>query len=404
MKRVVVTGIGIVSSLGHCKETVASALRNGKSGIVFREDFKQMGLKCHVGGALDIDPSHHIDRKLLRFMAPCASYAYLSTQQAVVDSKLPSELVSHPRTGLVMGSGGVSGIKFTEAAEVMRTKGIKYAGPYRVTQTMNSCVSATVASPLNIKGVNYSLTSACATSAHCIGHGVELIQLGKQDVIFAGGADDIHWTTMGFFDAMGALTHRYNDTPSLASRPYDRDRDGFVPSLGSGTIVLEEYQHALKRGAHILCEITGYGATCDGADMVVPSGEGAERCMHMALNTTSRPVDYINTHGTGTPRGDLIELEAIGRVFRHDCPDMSATKSLSGHSLGAAGVHEAIFSILMMQNDFIAGSAHIDHLDTGANGYPIIQQTKYKKLDSIMSNSFGFGGTNACLIFERLNA
>jgi 3-oxoacyl-[acyl-carrier-protein] synthase-1 len=401
MKRAVITGLGIVSCLGNDREAVTKSLREGISGIRRREDFAEMGLRCNVGAVLDIDPKDHIDRKILRFMGPSSAYAYIATDRAIADAGLSEEQVSNPRTGLVMGSGGVSGEMFVESIDVMRERGIKRAGPYRVTQIMASAVSANVATPFKIKGVNYSLASACATSAHCIGHAVELIQLGKQDVLLAGGSDDMHWSMAGMFDAMGALTSKYNDSPEIASRAYDADRDGFAPGLGAGTVVVEELEHALARGANIICEVTGYGATSDGADMVSPSGEGAERCMKMAMATAPGPIDYINTHGTSTPVGDIAELGAIRKTFGDNCPDISSTKSLSGHSLGAAGVHEAIYCMLMMQGDFVAGSANIDNLDEHAEGLPILLATKEKQLNRVMSNSFGFGGTNATLVMER---
>jgi len=353
---------------------------------------------------LDIDPKEHIDRKVLRFMGASASYAYIATDRAIADAGLSEDMVSNPRTGLVMGAGGVSGEMFTESIDVMRERGIKRAGPYRVTQIMASTVSACVATPFKIKGVNYSMASACATSAHCIGHALELIQLGKQDIVLAGGSEDMHWSMAGPFDAMGALTSKYNDTPEIASRAYDAERDGFAPGLGAGTVVVEELEHALARGANIICEITGYGATSDGADMVSPSGEGAERSMKMAMETASGPIDYINAHGTSTPVGDIAELGAIRNTFGDNCPDISSTKSLSGHSLGAAGVHEAIYCMLMMEAGFVTGSAHIDKLDDHAAGLPILLETKDKKLDRVMSNSFGFGGTNATLVMERYSS
>ena len=334
-------------------------------------------------------------------MGDSAAYGYIATDRAIADAGLTDEMVSNLRTGLIMGSGGLSGEMFVEAVDVMRARGIKRAGPYRVTQIMASTVSACVATPFKIKGVNYSLSSACATSAHCIGHAVELIQLGKQDVLLAGGAEEMHWSMAAMFDAMGALTSKYNDTPAIASRAYDAGRDGFAPSLGGGCVVVEELEHALARGANIICEVTGYGATSDGADMVSPSGEGAERCMKMALETASGPMDYINTHGTSTPVGDMAELGAIRNVFGDNCPVISSTKSLSGHSLGAAGVHEAIYCMLMMEADFVAASAHIDTLDDHAKGLPILLESKQTTLNRVMSNSFGFGGTNAALVMER---
>ena len=403
MRRAVITGMGIVSCLGNDKESVTHSLKNGISGIRRRDDFAEMGLRCNVGGLIDLDPKDHIDRKVLRFMGESAAFGYIATDRAIADAGLSEELVTSLRTGLIMGSGGLSGEMFVEAVDVMRARGIKRAGPYRVTQIMASTVSACIATPFKIKGVNYSLSSACATSAHCIGHAVELIQLGKQDVLLAGGAEEMHWSMAAMFDAMGALTSKYNDTPSIASRAYDADRDGFAPSLGGGCVVVEELEHALARGANIICEVTGYGATSDGADMVSPSGEGAERCMRMAMETASGPMDYINTHGTSTPVGDVAELGAIRNTFGNSCPDISSTKSLSGHSLGAAGVHEAIYCMLMMENDFVVASAHIDSLDENASGLPILLETKQTKLNRIMSNSFGFGGTNASLVMEKYN-
>ena len=403
MRRAVITGMGIVSCLGNDKESVTHSLKNGISGIRRRDDFAEMGLRCNVGGLIDLDPKDHIDRKVLRFMGDSAAFGYIATDRAIADAGLSEELVTSLRTGLIMGSGGLSGEMFVEAVDVMRARGIKRAGPYRVTQIMASTVSACIATPFKIKGVNYSLSSACATSAHCIGHAVELIQLGKQDVLLAGGAEEMHWSMAAMFDAMGALTSKYNDTPAIASRAYDADRDGFAPSLGGGCVVVEELEHALARGANIICEVTGYGATSDGADMVSPSGEGAERCMKMAMETASGPMDYINTHGTSTPVGDVAELGGIRNTFGNICPDISSTKSLSGHSLGAAGVHEAIYCMLMMENDFVAASAHIDSLDENASGLPILLETKQTKLNRIMSNSFGFGGTNASLVMEKYN-
>jgi 3-oxoacyl-[acyl-carrier-protein] synthase-1 len=401
MRRAVITGLGIVSCLGNDKKSVTHSLRNGISGIQHREDFVDMGLRCNVGGLIDLNPKDHIDRKILRFMGDSAAFGYIATDRAIADSGLTQEMISDLRTGLIMGSGGLSGEMFVDAVDIMRERGIKRAGPYRVTQIMASTVSACVATPFKIKGVNYSLSSACATSAHCIGHAVELIQLGKQDVLLAGGAEEMHWSMAAMFDAMGALTSKYNDSPSVASRAYDVDRDGFAPSLGGGCVVVEELEHAIARGANIICEITGYGATSDGADMVSPSGEGAERCMKMALASASGPIDYINTHGTSTPVGDIAELGAIRNTFDTNCPMISSTKSLSGHSLGAAGVHEAIYCMLMMENDFITASANIDNLDPHTEGLPIALRTQEISLNRVMSNSFGFGGTNASLVMEK---
>ncbi len=402
MKRVVITGMGIVSCLGNDKETVTQSLLESRSGIVFREDFQEMGLRCNVAASLDLDPAEHIDRKVLRFMGPSAAYGYIAMDRAIADSGLNEDQVSNVRTGLVMGSGGVSGQMFTETIDVMRARGIKKAGPYRVTQIMASTVSACLATPFKIKGTNYSIASACATSAHSIGHAMELIQMDKQDVVFAGGAEDMHWSMAGMFDAMGALSSKYNDTPEKASRAYDADRDGFVPGVGAGCLVVESLDHALARGAKIYAEIVGYGSTSDGYDMVAPSGEGAVRCMKMAMATTDGTIDYINTHGTSTPVGDLQELKAIKETFGNETPPISSTKSLSGHGLGAAGVQEAIFSLLMMENDFICASANIDNIDPEAANLPIVtKRVDNANLQRVMSNSFGFGGTNATLVFQR---
>ena len=402
MRRAVITGLGIVSCLGNNRKSVTNSLRNGVSGLQFRQDFADMGLRCNVGPNLDIDIKQHIDRKVLRFMGESGAYAYIAAKNAIADAGLDAQMVSNERTGLVMGSGGVSGRMFTETVDVMRERGIKRAGPYRVTQIMASAVSACVGTPLKIRGVNYSMASACATSAHCIGHALELIQMGKQDIVLAGGSEDMHWSMAGMFDAMGALTSNYNANPQMASRAYDSGRDGFAPSAGAGCLVVEELKHAQDREANILAEITGYGATSDGFDMVSPSGEGAERCMKMAMSTASRPVEYINTHGTSTPVGDIAELSAIRNVFGDKCPLISSTKSLSGHSLGAAGVHEAIYSLLMMETDFIAASCNIQSMDEAASDLPILLKREDRELDCVMSNSFGFGGTNSTLIFEKL--
>ncbi|PHS74826.1 MAG: beta-ketoacyl-[acyl-carrier-protein] synthase I, partial [Porticoccus sp.] len=396
---------GIVSCLGNDRETVTTALKEGKSGIVFREDFEEMGLRCNVAARIDLDLAELIDRKILRFMGPSAAYGYIATERAIADAGLSEDQVSNIRTGLVMGSGGVSGEMFTETIDVMRAKGIKKAGPYRVTQIMASTVSACLATPFKIKGTNYSIASACATSAHSIGHAMELIQMNKQDIVFAGGAEDMHWSMAGMFDAMGALSTKYNDTPQLASRAYDADRDGFVPGVGAGCLVVEELEHALARGATIYAELVGYGSTSDGYDMVAPSGEGAARCMKMAMQTTQGDIDYINTHGTSTPVGDLQELKAIRETFGEKVPPISSTKSLSGHGLGAAGVQEAIFSLLMMEHNFICASANIDNLDPEAADLPIVtKRVDQANLQRVMSNSFGFGGTNATLVFQRYNS
>jgi len=404
MKRVVVTGLGITSCLGLDAETVTESLRLGRSGIRFKQEYADMGFRSHVAGSVDIDFKEHIDRKTLRFMGDAAAYAYISMKQAIDDSGLTDDQVSNVRTGLVMGSGGASAANQVEAADILRAKGIRRVGPYRVTQVMGSTTSACLATPFKIKGVNYSMSSACATSAHCIGNAMEQIQLGKQDIVFAGGAEEEHWTMSSLFDAMGALSSKYNDTPDKASRAYDADRDGFVIAGGGGVIVLEEYEHAKARGAKIYAELTGYGATSDGYDMVAPSGEGAIRCMQLAASTVDAPIDYINAHGTSTPVGDLAELGAVKKAFGDNAPLVGSTKSLSGHSLGAAGVQEAIYCLLMMENDFIAASANIENLDPEADGVPIIRERKDNAgLKTVMSNSFGFGGTNASLVFEKLS-
>lgn len=401
MRRAVVTGIGIVSCLGNDKETVLDSLKQGKSGIKFQPDYEEMGLRSHIAGTVDIDFSEHIDRKQLRFMGDAAAYSYISMQQAIDDAGLTEAQVSNPRTGIIMGSGGSSPINQVESADILRNKGIRRVGPYRVTQTMGSTVSACLATPFKIKGVNYSISSACSTSAHCIGNAMEQIQLNKQDVVFAGGGEECSWAMSYLFDAMGALSSKYNDTPTKASRTYDANRDGFVIAGGAGVLVIEELEHALARGANIYAELVGYGATSDGHDMVAPSGEGATRCMQQALATVDGPLDYINTHGTSTPAGDICELGAIKNVFGDNIPAISATKSLSGHSLGGAGVQESIYSLLMQQHNFIAASANIEDLDPGAEGFPIVTERKDNvTLNRVMSNSFGFGGTNACLVFQ----
>jgi 3-oxoacyl-[acyl-carrier-protein] synthase-1 len=404
MKRVVITGMGIVSCLGNNKAAVLEALQTGRSGIRFREDYKELGFRSQVAGTIDIDFAALIDRKQLRFMGDAAAYTYLAMQEAIADSGLSESEVSNPRAGIIAGSGGASSANLIEAADILRNKGLKRVGPYRVTQTMSSTVSACVATPFKIKGVNYSISSACATSAHCIGNGMELIQSGKQDIVFAGGGEEEHWTLSCLFDAMGALSSKYNDTPTQASRPYDANRDGFVISGGGGIVVLEELEHAKARGAHIYAEVVGYGATSDGYDMVAPSGEGAIRCMQQALATVDGPIDYINSHGTSTPAGDIQELNAMKAVFAgKTVPAISSTKSLAGHSLGATGVHEAIYSLLMMQHNFIAASANIETLDAAAEGMPIARTLQQNvTLNRILSNSFGFGGTNASLVFQRV--
>jgi len=405
--RVVVTGMGIVSCLGNEIEAVVAALKSGQSGISHCQAHVDAGMRSHVAGQPNIELAEHIDRKQWRFMGDAAGYAYLSLQQAIADAGLSEEQVSNPRTGIVAGSGGASSASQVEAADILRERGLRRVGPYRVTQTMGSTVSACLATPFKIKGVNYSISSACSTSAHCIGNAAELIQLGKQDVVFAGGGEELHWTMSSLFDAMGALSTKYNDDPARASRAYDADRDGFVIAGGGGMLVLESLDHALARGATIYAEIVGYGATSDGHDMVAPSGEGAVRCMQQAMATLDGPVDYINAHGTSTPAGDIQELKAVKDVFGDDpqTPWVGSTKSLSGHSLGAAGVQEAIYSLLMMRDDFIAASANIDNLDPDAQGIRIAQQRMDNAgLQRVMSNSFGFGGTNATLIFKRHSA
>lgn len=402
MRRAVITGMGIVSCLGNDKETVAANLRAGKTGIRFNQSYADMGLRSHVSGTVDINLEEAIDRKVLRFMGDAAAFSYLSMQQAVEDSGLSPEDVSNPRTGLIAGSGGASTLNQMEAIDTLREKGVKRIGPYRVTRTMGSTVSACLATPFKIKGVNYSVSSACATSAHCIGQALEQIQLGKQDIVFAGGGEEEHWSQSCLFDAMGALSTQYNDTPEKASRAYDSKRDGFVIAGGGGMVVVEELEHALKRGAKIYAEIVGYGATSDGYDMVAPSGEGAVRCMQQALATVDTPIDYLNTHGTSTPVGDVAEIRAVREVFADKAPPISSTKSLSGHSLGAAGVQEAIYSMLMMEGNFIAGSINIEELDEEAKGLPIVEKTQENvTLNTVMSNSFGFGGTNATLVLRR---
>ena len=402
MKRAVITGIGIVSSIGNNKEEVLASLKSGKSGITFSEQFAEMKMRSQVWGDLKIQPKDHIDRKAMRFMGDAAAYTYLSMQQAIADANLPDDMVSNERTGLVSGSGGGSSKNQVEACQIMKNKGVRRVGPYMVPRTMASTTSACVATPFKIKGINYSMSSACATSSHCIGHAWEQIQLGKQDIVFAGGGEELDWTMACEFDAMGALSTKYNDTPETASRTYDATRDGFVISGGGGMVVVEELEHALARGAKIYAEIVGYGATSDGCDMVVPSGEGAVRCMRQALSTVDGKVDYLNTHGTSTPAGDLKELEAINEVFPTEAPKISATKSQTGHALGAAGVHETIYSLIMMENNFISPSMNITEVDLEAANLPIVKDKAIDaKLNIVMSNSFGFGGTNATLVFKR---
>lgn len=405
MRRVVVTGIGIVSCLGIDKNSVTESLKLGRSGISFNPEYKEIGMRSHVCGSVDIDFSQRIERKVLRFMGDAAGYGYIAMDDAIKDAGLTEDQVSNDRTGIIMGAGGSSTEDQVESADIMRSRGLRKVGPYRVTRGMGSTVSACLATPFKIRGVNYSISSACATSAHCIGNAVELIQLEKQDVIFAGGAEAEHWTLSHMFDAMGALSTQYNETPERASRAFDVDRDGFVIAGGGAVLVVEALDHAQARGARIYAEITGYGATSDGYDMVSPSGEGGIRAMKMAMSTARNPVDYINTHGTSTPAGDVSELKAIRQVFSDKIPLINSTKSLSGHSLGAAGAQEAIYGLLMMENNFVSASVNIDNLDPAAENMPVVlERQDNQSLDCIMSNSFGFGGTNACLIFEKMES
>ena len=404
MRRVVITGLGIVSCIGNKQSEVLDSLLNTKSGIVFSEDHKKYNFRSQVVGSIkNLDVSDHIDRKKIRFMGDGSAYNYIAMQEAVKDSGLEEKDISNVMSGIIMGSGGPSIKNVVLAVDATRESGPKKMGPCIVPRTLSSTNSATLAVPFKIRGINYSISSACATSGHCIGNGMELIQFGKQDIIFAGGGEELNWGMSGMFDAMTALSSKYNDNPEKASRPYDKERDGFVIAGGAGTVVLEEYEHAKARGAKIYAELTGYGATSDGYDMVAPSGEGAARCMKMALKTSKNKVDYINTHGTSTPVGDVKELEAIETVFKDKIPKISSTKSLTGHSLGATSVQEAIYCLLMMKNKFISASAHIENMDEKAKNFPIVTKVeKEKELDCVMSNSFGFGGTNATLVFEKL--
>ena len=405
MRRVVITGLGIVSSIGNNQEEVTGSLKLGRSGIEFDEEFSTRGFRSHVSGSVHIDIEALIDRKLRRFMGDAAAYNHIAMVQAIEDAGLDESQVSNPRTGLIMGSGGASHANTVLAADILREKGIRRVGPYMVPKTMGSTTSANLATAFKIKGVNYSISSACSTSAHCIGNALEQIQLGKQDMVFAGGGEELGWESSMMFDAMGALSSKYNETPDKASRAYDAERDGFVISGGGGVLVLEELEHAKARDAKIYAELVGYGATSDGFDMVQPSGEGAVRCMQLALEGVDAKVDYINAHGTSTPAGDMKELEAIREVFGDQLPSISSTKSLTGHALGAAGVNEAIYSLLMMQHDFLCASANIDTLDSAAEGMPILRECKERAgVNTILSNSFGFGGTNACLVFQRYSA
>jgi len=402
VRRVVITGLGIVSSIGNNRQEVIDGLRQGRSGIEFQQEYADLGFRSHVAGPIGLNPDELIDRKIRRFMGDGAAFNYIAMQQAIDDAGLEETEVSNPRTGLIMGSGGASTENQLLATDTLRSKGIRRVGPYMVPRTMSSTNSACLATPFKIKGVNYSISSACSTSAHCIGNAAELIQFGKQDMVFAGGGEEVHWTLSLLFDAMGALSSKYNDRPQSASRAYDVDRDGFVISGGGGVLVLEELEHAKARGAKIHAELVGYGATSDGYDMVQPSGEGAVRCMQQALENVEGPIDYINAHGTSTPVGDVRELQAVREVFGDSVPPISSTKSLTGHALGAAGVNEAIYSLLMMEQGFIAASANIENLDPEAEGYPIARERQDGvTLERVMSNSFGFGGTNACLVFQR---
>lgn len=404
MKRVVVTGLGIVSPIGNNQAEVIDSLKVGRSGIVFSEEYKELGFRSHVHGPINIDLDEFIDRKVKRFMGDGAAFNYIAMQQAIDDAGLEENEVSNVRTGLIMGSGGPSTSNLVDAADILRAKGVKRVGPYMVPRTMSSTNIACLATPFKIKGINYSITSACATSAHCIGNAMEQIQMGKQDIVFAGGGEEVHWTMSVLFDAMGALSSKYNDTPETASRAYDATRDGFVISGGGGVLVLEDLEHAKARGAKIYAELVGYGATSDGYDMVQPSGEGAVRCMQQAMVTVTGPVDYINAHGTSTPVGDTRELEALRQVFGDNMPAVSSTKSLTGHALGGAGVNEAIYSMLMMKEQFLCESANITQLDPKAEGVPIVRERRDNvALKTVMSNSFGFGGTNSTLIFQQLN-
>jgi 3-oxoacyl-[acyl-carrier-protein] synthase-1 len=405
VRKVVVTGLGIVSSIGNNKSEVLESLRQGRSGIEACPQYVDLGFRTAVHGAIRLKPEELIDRKVYRFMGQAAAYAYLAMREAIADAGLSEDAISDPRVGLIAGSGGASNENVVLAVDLLRQKGLRKVGPYMVPRTMSSTIAACLATPYKIKGASYSISSACATSAHCIGNAAELIQLGKQDMVFAGGGEEVHWSMTLLFDAMGALSSSYNDTPTTASRPYDATRDGFVISGGGGMVVLEELEHARARGARIYAELVGYGATSDGFDMVQPSGEGAVRCMRQALAGVSEPVDYLNAHGTSTPVGDIRELEAIREVFGDKLPAIASTKSLTGHALGAAGVHEAIYTLLMMEAGFIAASANITQPDPGAEGMPIVRsRIDNARLNLCLSNSFGFGGTNGCLAFRRLSA
>ncbi|GAB7214975.1 beta-ketoacyl-ACP synthase I [Dickeya zeae] len=402
MKRAVITGLGILSSIGNNKEEVLASLREGRSGITFSQELKDSGMRSHVWGNVKLDTAGLIERKIVRFMSDASIYAYLSMEEAIKDSGLSEEQYQHnPRVGLIAGSGGSARSQVFGADAMRSPRALKAVGPYVVTKAMGSAVSACLATPFKIQGVNYSISSACATSAHCIGNAVEQIQMGKQDIVFAGGGEELCWELACEFDAMGALSTKYNETPTRASRTYDADRDGFVIAGGGGMVVVEELEHALARGAHIYAEVIGYGATSDGADMVAPSGEGAVRCMKMALQDVDTPVDYINTHGTSTPVGDVKELWAIRQVFGDNVPPISSTKAMTGHSLGAAGVQEAIYSLLMLENGFIAPSINVETLDEQAVGMNVVTEPTERELTTVMSNGFGFGGTNAVLVMRK---
>jgi 3-oxoacyl-[acyl-carrier-protein] synthase-1 len=402
MRRAVITGLGAVSCIGNTREEIVDSLRNGRSGIVANETFREMGLRSQVSGSCHIDLKEHIDRKVLRFMGDAAAYAYISMQQAITDSGLEDSDVSNVRSGLIAGSGGASSANIVKAADALRARGVRKIGPYAVTKTMGSTVAACLATPFKIKGINYSITSACATSAHCIGAAAEQIALGKQDIVFAGGGEEEDWTLTGLFDAMGALSTQYNDDPTKASRPYDAGRDGFVSSSGAGMVVVEELEHARARGAKIYAELVGYAANSDGYDMVAPSGEGAVRCMDLARSTVEGSIDYINTHGTSTPVGDVQEIEAMRTLFGDDMPKYGSTKSMCGHSLGATGVQEAIHCLLMLEHNFIAPSINVEDPDEAAAGTPLVTQCiEDANIRTAMSNSFGFGGTNGTLIFQK---
>ena len=402
MRRVVITGIGAVSCLGNSAEEITDSLKNGRSGIVYNENFEEMGLRSLVSGSVNIDIKEHIDRKVLRFMGDAAAYAYIAMKWAIEDAGLEESDISNPRSGLIASSGGASSENIITSADTLRSRGVKRIGPYMVPRTMSSSVSACLATPFKIKGVNYSITSACATSAHCIGAAVEQIQLGKQDIVFAGGGEEEHWNLASMFDAMGALSTKYNDDPATASRPYDANRDGFVSASGSGMLVIEELEHAKARGAKIYAEIVGYAATSDGQDMVAPSGEGAYRCMEIAKATVDGDVDYVNTHGTSTPAGDIVEVRNIKDLFGEKMPKYGSSKSMCGHSLGATGAQEAIHCLLMLQHDFIAPSINVFDLDPAlADTPPVTETIENAGIRTAMSNSFGFGGTNATLVFQK---